>query len=223
MRDQLDGNQVQFFGEPLELRFASGKAENEISGYGSIFGNTDLKNSVIMVGAFADSLAKHRALGTKPAMLWQHDPREPIGVWERVEEDPRGLKVSGWLNLDTARGREAMSLVKQGALDGLSIGSNIVEADRDRTGLNTITKLDLWEISLVTFPANPLARLRTQRSAPQFEKRSDLEAFLREVGFPKAAARAVTAAGWAGLSKSNSTEAELLAEIRAFNSKLKEI
>ena len=157
-------------------------------------------------------------------MLWQHDTREPIGVWERVEEDAKGLKISGRLNLDTQRGREANSLLKMGALDGLSIGANVEEQTVDRsTSIRTLTKVDLWEVSLVTFPANPLARLKTQRSAPQFEKRSDLEAFLRDAGLPRAAARAVAAAGWAGLNKSISIEAELLAEIRAVNSKLKEI
>ena len=224
MRDQLDGNQVQFIGQPVELRFASGGAEGEITGYGSVFGNQDLRESIIQLGAFSESLSKHRASGTKPAMLWQHDPREPIGVWERVEEDARGLKVSGRLNLDTARGREALSLVKQGALDGLSIGVNVEQQTVDRaTNIRTLTRVDLWEISLVTFPANPLARLKGKWAAPHFETRSDLESFLRDAGLPRAAARAVTAAGWAGLSKPDNTEAELLAEIRAFNKKLKEI
>ena len=223
MRDQQE-TLIQFSGQPVELRFASGGAEGEIAGYGSVFGNQDLQDSIIQAGAFAESLSKHRATGTKPAMLWQHQPAEPIGVWERVEEDARGLKLSGRLNLDTARGREAYALVKQGALDGLSMGGNVTEQEHDRsTGIRRISKIDLWEISLVTFPANPLARLKGKWAAPRFEKRSDLEEFLREAGLSKSAARAVTAAGWAGLSKPDNAEADLLAEIRAFNSKLKEI
>lgn len=149
---------------PVECKFAG--AKGKIAGYGSIFGNQDMHGDIVERGAFAESLAIHKAAGTMPAMLWQHDPGEPIGIWEAVEEDERGLKMSGQLNLDTQRGREAMALVKQQALNGLSIGfivkANGVDIDR-HTGVRHLKRLDLWEVSLVTFPSNGKARLTDTR------------------------------------------------------------
>jgi len=134
--------------------------DGEVVGYGSVFNNTDSYGDVIVKGAFDRSLADHRAAGTMPAMLWQHDPSEPVGVWTEMTEDQAGLRVKGKLAMDTVRGREAHSLMKMGALNGLSIGFMAKEATYDRgSDLRTLTEIDLWEVSLVTFPANRLARV----------------------------------------------------------------
>lgn len=127
-----------------------------IEGYASIYGRTDQGGDSVAQGAFKASLARRGAAGVR--MLWQHDPREPIGVWETVEEDRRGLKVRGRLIEATARGREAAALVAAGAIDGLSIGYRTLRAEKAAGG-RRLVELDLWEVSLVTFPMLPEARL----------------------------------------------------------------
>jgi HK97 family phage prohead protease len=93
-------------------------------------------------------------------MLWQHDPGEPIGRWLSIEEDARGLRVRGKLNLAVTRAREIHALMKEGAVDGLSIGYRVERARHDRvSGLRRLERLDLWEISVVTFPMLPGARV----------------------------------------------------------------
>jgi HK97 family phage prohead protease len=129
-----------------------------IEGYASLFGVADTGGDIVMAGAFARSLARRGAAGVK--MLWQHKAAEPIGVWTALMEDARGLKAVGRLDLDVARAREALSLMKTGAIDGLSIGFRAQRADRDRkSGLRRLHEIDLWEISIVTFPMLPAARV----------------------------------------------------------------
>ena len=93
-------------------------------------------------------------------MLWQHDPAEPVGRWLSLREDASGLRVRGRLSLAVGRARELAALMREGAVDGLSIGFRAVEATRDRrTGLRRLLKVDLWEVSIVTFPMQPGARV----------------------------------------------------------------
>lgn len=100
-------------------------------------------------------------------MLWQHQASEPIGVWKSIVEDGRGLRVVGQLNLAVARAREILSLMREGALDGLSIGFKTEQATTDKaTGVRRLQKLDLWEISIVTFPMLPQARVSAVKRAP---------------------------------------------------------
>ncbi|WP_156922010.1 HK97 family phage prohead protease [Azorhizobium doebereinerae] len=128
-------------------------------GYACLFDQVDLGRDAIAPGAFADTLARRGAAGVR--LLYQHDPAEPIGVWARLAEDALGLKVEGRLTLDVARAREAAALIAAGALDGLSIGFKAVEARTDpRTRVRRITRIDLWEVSIVTFPMQPGARIR---------------------------------------------------------------
>jgi HK97 family phage prohead protease len=135
-------------------------------GYASLFGVLDTSGDIVAPGAFSASLKRRGAAGVK--MLWQHKGDEPIGVWSEIVEDARGLKVTGRLDLSVARAREALSLIRTGALDGLSIGFRTLRAANDRaTGARRLLELDLWEISLVTFPALPQARIgAVKRSAP---------------------------------------------------------
>lgn len=138
-------------------------------GYACLFDQVDLGRDVIAPGAFADSLARRGAAGVR--LLYQHDPAEPIGVWAQLTEDPIGLKVRGCLTLEVARAREVAALVAAGALDGLSIGFKAVEARTDpRTRVRRITRIDLWEVSVVTFPMQPKARIRgpLEGAAPVF-------------------------------------------------------
>lgn len=144
---------LSFAPEPVAL-----SADGIVSGYASLFGVPDLGRDVVLAGAFRDSLARRGASGIR--MLWQHDPAEPIGRWLSLVEDARGLRVRGRLSAGVARARELAALVREGALDGLSIGFRTVEAHRDRaSGLRRLARIDLWEVSLVTFPMQPGARL----------------------------------------------------------------
>lgn len=170
----------------LELR-AVGE-DGAIEGYGSVFGVRDDYDDVIAAGAFVGSLAAHKAAGTMPAMLWQHDAEEPIGVWLEMTEDPKGLRVKGRLALETVRGKEAHALLKLGALNGLSIGFVSKQWSYDRESeVRTLTEIDLWEVSLVTFPANSKARVTNVKAATdEIAAPKDAERILREAGFSKA-------------------------------------
>jgi HK97 family phage prohead protease len=153
--------EVKLLAEPLAGIDAGGRFE----GYASLFGVADLGKDVVVAGAFADSLARRGAAGLR--MLWQHDPAEPIGRWLSVREDRSGLHVRGRLNLSVARARELHALMREGAVDGLSIGFRVERARAERgTGLRRLEKIDLWEISLVTFPMLPGARVRAVKRAP---------------------------------------------------------
>lgn len=129
-----------------------------ISGYASVFGIPDEAHDVVVRGAFRRSLKERGAAGIR--MLWQHDPGKPIGIWDEAHEDRLGLRLAGRLLTATAAGREAALLVAAGALDGLSIGFRARSARRDpASGMRRIFDIDLWEVSLVTFPLHPAARL----------------------------------------------------------------
>ena len=138
------------------------------AGYGSVFGVVDSYSEIVLPGAFADSIAEHKAKKTAPILLWQHDWHEPIGVWDEISEDDHGLLMSGRFAMDTQRGKEAHSLLKMGAIRGLSIGYSVPKGgasfDED-TGLTEISQINLWETSLVTFPANPEAVVTEVRAA----------------------------------------------------------
>lgn len=147
------------------LAFARVDEEGVFEGYASLFNIADLGGDVIMPGAFAQSLRRQGATNVK--LLWQHDAKQPIGAWTSLVEDGRGLKARGRLNLTVARAREALSLMKQGALDGLSIGFRPVRVTREKTsGLRRIHALELVEISIVTFPMLPQARVQSVKRAP---------------------------------------------------------
>lgn len=135
-----------------------------IEGYASLFDRRDQGGDVVQPGAYAASLAALAAAGRRVKMLWQHDPAQPIGVWEEVREDGRGLWVKGRILTEVEKGREAVALLAAGAIDGLSIGYRTVTAERDGKG-RRLTGLELWEVSLVTFPMLPEARVAAKAEA----------------------------------------------------------
>ena len=171
--------------------------DGTIEGYGSVFNVVDDWGDIIAPGAFAATLAAHRAAGTMPAMLWQHRDAEPIGVWTDMVEDSKGLRVKGSLVLDAPRGKEAHALLKAGALNGLSIGfiSRKWSWD-DTTDVRTLQEVDLWEVSPVTFPANSLARVDTVKSGAGGQVINtirDAERALRDAGLSAEQAKAFVA------------------------------
>jgi HK97 family phage prohead protease len=135
------------------------EAGARITGYASRFGIADGGGDVVEAGAYCDSLARASAEGRAVRMLWQHDPCQVIGVWDVVREDKHGLWVEGRLLDGVARAREAAALIEAGALDGLSIGYTVKRAVKDREGRRVLKELELWEVSLVTFPMLPSARV----------------------------------------------------------------
>ena len=147
----------------LELKFAGGAPVltegSVIEGYASLFGLTDQGGDAVLPGAFAASLKKLAGKGCKVRMLWQHDPTRPIGVWDEIREDGKGLWVKGRLLPDVAQAREAVALIQAGAIDGLSIGYRTIRAEKDQKGRRMLAEVDLWEVSLVTFPMLPEAKV----------------------------------------------------------------
>ncbi|MBI5192768.1 MAG: HK97 family phage prohead protease [Nitrospirae bacterium] len=137
----------------------------EFTGYAAVFGNEDFHGDVIEQGAFKRTIDHS---GGKIPILWQHSSYEPIGIGLEMQEDATGLQVKAALNLDTIRGREAYSLLKQGALKGLSIGYDVVKDSWDN-GKRILKELKLWEYSLVTFPANPMALISNVKSVDKQE------------------------------------------------------
>ncbi len=136
------------------------------SGYASVFGALDQQNEIVAAGAFARTLSKWRRQNRAPALLWMHDPTQPIGIWQQLTEDSNGLRVEGRLALRTQKGGEAHELLKLGALTGLSIGYRVIASQIDaKRKARILTDLDLFEISLVTFPANEAARVNEVKTA----------------------------------------------------------
>lgn len=161
------------------------------SGYASVFGNVDAYGDMVMPGAFTKSLAEK-----KPALLWQHNSREPIGVWRDFKENEKGLFATGQLLVDgVARAKEAYALLKAGALNGLSIGYRLRGYEWEKINDEEVCKLtdiDLWEVSLVTFPANDEARISDVKEAiSELESVRDVEGYLREAGLSRSEAKGI--------------------------------
>ena len=183
---------------PLEIKSVS--ETGVFSGYGSVFHNEDSYGDVVRPGAFKKSLAEWAKKGRLPPMLWQHDRCEPIGVFTKMVEDEKGLFVAGRLLIDDIpQARAAYALLKEKALGGMSIGYReiLIEQDHDEKVTNLL-ELDLWEVSVVTFPANEDATVDSVKSAlaggglptlPEFEK------FLRDAGFSKSQSVAIASHG----------------------------
>lgn len=152
-----------------ETKFAAAEltgveADGSFSGYASLFGEADLNRDVVMPGAFRASIGRRKAAGIR--MLFQHDPAMPIGVWREIREDERGLFVRGRLTTEVEKGREVLALMRVGAIDGLSIGFRAVRGRSDaKTGVRRLIEVDLWEISVVTFPMLPSARVSAVKAA----------------------------------------------------------
>jgi Escherichia/Staphylococcus phage prohead protease len=154
---------------PLETKFRSFDGElalkdgAAIAGYASLFGAQDQGGDVVQAGAYGASLARLASAGRGVKMLWQHDPGRPIGVWDEVREDGKGLFVRGRLLLEVQAAREAHVLLQAGAIDGLSIGYRTLRAEKSG-GQRLLHEIELWEVSLVTFPMLPQARVQAPAS-----------------------------------------------------------
>lgn len=149
---------TKFLDRPFKVKSVS--EAGTFTGYASVFGELDSYREIVVKGAFAKSIRDYEEGGRPVPMLWQHRSGEPIGVYTLLKEDDYGLYVEGDINLEVQRGRECLSLMKQKALSGLSIGYMLEDFTEDaKSMIRTITKVALMEISPVTFPAGPSARV----------------------------------------------------------------
>lgn len=160
----------------LDHKFASGA---EINGHASLFGAPDQNGDIVEAGAFAESLRRLERQGRSVKFLWQHDPSAPIGVWDAVFEDRFGLAVQGRLLTDLRLGAEAAVLLNAGAVDGLSIGYRTIRAERAGKG-RRLLEIDLWEVSLVTFPMLPTARASAKTPTPEADIAEELAQVIRD-------------------------------------------
>jgi HK97 family phage prohead protease len=151
-----------------------------ISGYASLFGASDQGGDVVQKGAYGGSLARLARAGGAVKMLWQHDPTRPIGVWDEVREDARGLFVRGRLLIEVQAAREAHVLLKAGAIDGLSIGYRTIRSEKSSGGQRLLHEIELWEVSLVTFPMLPDARVQASIDEDATDEAADLARTLAE-------------------------------------------
>lgn len=214
--------ELKYLDRPFEVK---GVDEAGIfEGHGSVFGNVDSYKEVVAPGAFAESLAGWKSAGRFPPVLWQHRSGEPIGPYLEMSEDAHGLFVKGQLLVDdVVRAREARALMKAKAVNGLSIGFVTREDSYDKlTGVRTLKKIDLWEVSVVTFPANALAQISGVKSAiDSLETLSDVERLMRDRGFSKAEAVALVSRIKSFAGRSDSDDAsDLLPSLQALQKSL---
>ncbi len=188
--------------------------EGTFTGYGAVFGNLDSYRDVIQQGAFKRTLKERKKTGRPFPMLWQHQRFEPVGMFPVMKEDSTGLFVEGRIALKTQRGAEARELMGMGAVTGLSIGyqskKSIWDDDQE---IRTLTDIELFEVSLVTFPANDAARIEDVKDMTL----RDLEKTLRDSGFSRSEATAIANKGFDGLSLRDAGAA------RAFTSGMDEL
>ncbi len=219
----MTGFHRSHFDAALELKFVAETGCFE--GYASVFAVTDSMNDRIEKGAFASSLAEHKARGQMPPLLWQHDVKQPIGAFTDIYEDAHGLFVQAKLFIDDIpRAKEAWKLMREGVVTGMSIGYKTRQSHRDaKTSERILTDIELLEVSMVTFPANAHARvsgIKSQLVAGHVPEPKEFEAFLRDAGFSRKQAKGLMSAGYKSLllrdaGEGADTETEMLYALSA--------
>lgn len=181
---------------PLDLKAVA--EDGEFEGYLSTFGNVDRGMDMVMPGAFRRTLKERKLSSIK--LLRDHDTRKVIGKWLSMDEDDRGLKVRGKLFAGTVQlATETLALMREGALDAMSIGYRTIKAQWDEEqGVRKLLDLDLWEGSIVTFPMNEMATVDAVKNDLTI---TDVERILREGGAPGAFAKLVAIHGFEGATK----------------------
>ena len=191
----------------MPCEFKAHEAPRTFEGYGSVFGVQDAYGDIVEFGAFTATLQKSHQSGIMPAMLWQHNAASPIGVWTAMHEDEYGLHVIGEL-ADTTLGNEAYTLMKMGALSGLSIGYSVVRDEYDRKrDARLLKQINLWEVSPVTFPANSDARVDSVKNADGGYR--GLERILRDAGFSRSQSKLIASRGLGALREAEANEITL--------------
>ncbi len=195
--------------------------DGTFKGYGSTFGGKpDSYGDIINEGAFKDTLLKGGRNGFGVAMLYQHQSDKPIGVWTTLAEDKKGLYVEGKLAMEVQLAKEAHALMKMGALRGLSIGYDLkgIPSDEavsfdDKKNIRYLKKLNLWEISPVTFPANTRARITGVKMLEEAKNIREFEEILRDLGLSHRQSLYITSLCKENLQNGKNVEAESLKKI----------
>ena len=198
----------------LDVKALDADGEGVIEGYASVFGGApDLVGDIMAKGCFAATIEQHEKAGTMPLMLWGHDGSQPpIGSWLEMAEDRKGLFVKGQIDLDDPMGLRVHRALKNKRMKGLSIGYETKKSapDAKRPGVRILTEVDLWEVSPVNFPAQTRAAVEAVKSfaaAGALPSLPEFEEFLREAGFAKSVACAISGKGLASLLRSESDRA----------------
>lgn len=205
----------------IPLKIKSVTETGEFEGYGSVFGVKDSYSDIVVPGAFQASLNEWREKGSLPAMLWQHQISEPVGVYTEMREDDTGLYVKGRLLIeDDPLSKRAHAHLKAGSLSGLSIGYILKDWEYDRNkGAFLLKEIDLWEVSLVTFPSNDEARVSDVKSVfarGDIPSQKSIERVLRDVGLSRTQAKAFMADGYRALSLRDAEE-DALKTLKSIN------
>lgn len=205
----------------IPLKIKSVTETGEFEGYGSVFGVKDSYSDIVVPGAFQASLNEWREKGSLPAMLWQHQISEPVGVYTEMREDDTGLYVKGRLLIeDDPLSKRAHAHLKAGSLSGLSIGYILKDWEYDRNkGAFLLKEIDLWEVSLVTFPSNDEARVSDVKSTfarGDIPSQKSIERVLRDVGLSRTQAKAFMADGYHALSLRDAEE-DALETLKSIN------
>jgi HK97 family phage prohead protease len=189
-------------GPLIEVKFLGDGADvGTFDGYAATFNGVDSQNDTIVPGAFADTIAQHQAAGTAPALLWNHDTAEPVGKLTGMQEDARGLRIKGMLNLRTTAGVRAHEHLKARDVSGLSVGYVVPPGgeEQKRSGPRILKKLNLHEVSIASMPADTRARVTGVKMLTSL---SELERGLRgeiKLSLPRGAAAKIAAVGWPAL------------------------
>ncbi|OTQ72067.1 HK97 family phage prohead protease [Gilliamella sp. N-G2] len=196
---------------PFEIKSISDSGA--FTGYGSVFGVKDSYSDIVIKGAFTNSLNKWKEKGRLPALLWQHKMDEPIGYYTKMVEDDNGLYLEGQLLIDDdPLAKRAHAHMKAKSLSGLSIGYILNDYDYDKEKSAFILKdIDLWEVSVVTFPANDEARIDNVKSifeSGDIPPPKEIERVLRDVGLSRTQAKAFMSEGYSSLKQRDVSNSE---------------
>jgi hypothetical protein len=181
----------EFMEMPFEVRAEDVLEDGRIKGYGSLFDKMpDSYGDLVAKGAFKKTIAKGGRNGTGIPILWQHDTKNPLGLWDVIQEDAKGLYMEGTLDLDIPEGKRAHSGLKKKYIRGLSIGFNTIGYTIDeKKKLRTLTEVDLWETSIVTFPAKTSAQVAVVKALEQATTKIEVEDILRNAGLSRTEAK----------------------------------
>lgn len=208
----------------LEIKEVS--ETGRFSGYGSIFNNVDLHNDRILPGAFEKTLNRHKQRGSMPAMLWQHKMSDVVGIYDDMTEDDMGLQLSGRLLIgeNIPEADKAYALMKNKAVRGMSIGFNIPkggESFNKEDEVWEIKEVDLVEVSIVTYPANPEAQIQSVKSA--IENPREFERLLRDAGLSVLQAKRLMSGGYDALVQKRDADDGAEAEIQTLLSTIRSL
>lgn len=197
----------------IPLKIKSLTDTGEFEGYGSVFGVEDSYSDVVVKGAFQKSLSSWAEKGRLPSLLWQHKMSEPIGIYTEMKEDDHGLYVKGRLLIDDdPLAKRAYAHAKAGSLGGLSIGYILKDWEYDSSkGVYLLKEIDLWEVSLVTMPANDEARISEVKSLlekGETPSPTKIERALRDVGFTRSQAKAFMSKGYSAIDSQRDAEGQ---------------